>query len=128
MFDHPLKQYALFEEFEQKLQARQMPGMPDALADKPHAKAYFGAMRLVLGNEGFATLDHEAAQALVQQAIAIDIVVRDAVAENSLNPQNIETAIRKGLLPLLFGTLGLDNAKLLVEQVIQITRLGLSRS
>jgi type I restriction enzyme, R subunit len=128
MFDHPLKQYALFEEFEQKLQTRQTPGMPDALADKPHAKAYFGAMRLVLGNEGFATLDHEAAQALVQQAIAIDIVVRDAVAENSLNPQNIETAIRKGLLPLLFGTLGLDNAKLVVEQVIQITRVGLSRS
>jgi len=128
MFDHPLKQYALFKSFEEKLDARATPDMPDALADKPHAKAYFGAMRLVLGDESFAVLSGDAKDKLVQQAIAMDTVVRDAVAENSLNPQNIEAAIRKGLLPLLFGTLGLDNAKLVVEQVIQITRVGLSKS
>lgn len=128
MFDHPLKQYALFKEFAQKLEARAIPGIPDALADKPHAKAYFGATRLVLGDEAFAGLDKDAHDTLVQQAVAMDVVVRDAVAENSLNPQNIETAIRKGLLPLLFGTLGLDNAKLVVEQVIQIARVGLSKS
>ena len=58
----------------------------------------------------------------------MDTVVRDAVAESSLNRQNREAAIRKGLLPLLFGTLGFDNAKLVVEQVIQITRVGLSKS
>lgn len=85
-------------------------------------------MRLVLGGEAFAALSGDATGKLVQQAIAIDTVVRDAVAENSLNPQNIEAAIRKGLLPLLFDTLGLDNAKLVVEQVIQITRVGLSKS
>ena len=128
MFDHPLKQYALFQEFEQKLQARETPGVPDVLADKPHAKAYFGAMRLVLGDAAFAALSQEAQDLLVKQAVAMDAVVRDAVAENSLNPQNIEAAIRKGLLPQLFATLGLDNAKLVVEQVIQITRVGLSRS
>jgi type I restriction enzyme R subunit len=128
MFDHPLKQYALFQTFEQQLETRATPGVPDVLADKPHAKAYFGAIRLVLGDEAFAALSSEAADSLVQQALAMDIVVRDAVAENSLNPQNIESAIRKGLLPLLFGTLGLDSAKLVVEQVIQITRVGLSKS
>ncbi len=128
MFDHPIKQYALFQEFEQKLAARETPGVPDVLADKPHAKAYFGAMRLVLGDDAFAAIGTEAHDTLVKQAIAMDAMVRDAVAENSLNPQNIEAAIRKGLLPLLFGTLGLDNAKLVVEQVIQITRVGLSRS
>ncbi len=127
MFDHPLKQYALFKEFEQKLAARQTPDMPDALADQPHARAYFGAMRLVLGDEAFAALDDGARCTLVEQAVAIDGTVRTAVAENSLNPQNIEAAIRKGVLPLLFGTLGLDNAKAVVEQVIQITRVGLSR-
>jgi len=127
MFDHPLKQFALFQEFEQKLESRATPGVPDALADKPHAKAYFGAMRLVLGNESFAALSGDAVDALVRQALTMDAVVRDAVAENSLNPQNIEAAIRKGLLPLLFGTLGLDNAKLVVEQIIQITRVGLSK-
>lgn len=128
MFDHPLKQYALFKAFEERLDARATPDMPDALADRPHAKAYFGAIRLVLGDETFAALGGDAVNGLVQQAMAMDTVVRDAVAENSLNPQNIEAAIRKGLLPLLFGTLGLDNAKRVVEHVIQITRVGLSQA
>ena len=127
MFDHPLKQYALFQTFEAQLESRATPGVPTVLADKPHAKAYFGTIRLVLGDKAIAALSGEAVDSLVQQALAMDTVVRDAVAENSLNPQNIESAIRKGLLPLLFGTLGLDNAKLVVEQVIQITRLGLSK-
>jgi len=127
MFDHPLKQYALFKSFEEQVESRVTPGTPDALADNPHAKAYFGAIRLVLGEENFAALDPEAVERLVQQSLAIDTVVKDAVAENSLNPQNSEAAIRKGLLPLLFGSLGLDNAKQVVEQVIQITRIGLSR-
>lgn len=128
MFDYPLKQYALFKSFEEILDAGATPGVPDALADNPHAKAYFGAIRLVLGEETFATLSGDEVEKHVQQALAMDSVVRDAVAENSLNPQNIEAAIRKGLLPLLFGNLGLDNAKQVVEQVIQITRIGLSRA
>jgi type I restriction enzyme R subunit len=128
MFDHPLKQYVLFKSFEEKLASRTTPGVPDALADRPHAKAYFGAMRLVLGDEPFAALSGVAVDGLVQHALAMDTLVRDAVAENSLNPQNIESAIRKGLLPLLFGTLGLDNAKRVVEQVIQMTRTGLSKA
>jgi type I restriction enzyme R subunit len=128
MFDHPLKQYALFKSFEEQVASRATPGTPDELAANPHAKAYFGAMRLVLGEDGFAALDSQALERLVQQSLAIDTVVRDAVAENSLNPQNIEAAIRKGLLPLLFGSLGLDNAKEVVEQVIQITRIGLSKA
>ena len=98
------------------------------LAATPHARAYFGAIRLVLGEDSFAALDPQAVERLVQQSQAIDIVVKDAVAENSLNPQNIEAAIRKGLLPLLFGSLGLDNAKQVVEQVIQITRIGFSNA
>ena len=128
MFEHPLKQYALFKSFEEQLEARATPGVPEVLTANPHAKAYFGAIRLVLGEESFGALDPEGVERLVQQSLAIDTVVKDAVAENSLNPQNIEAAIRKGLLPLLFGSLGLDNAKQVVEQVIQITRIGLSRA
>lgn len=128
MFHHPLKQHALFQVFEQTLEARATPGVPDTLADNLRAKAYYGAIRMVLGEDAFAVMSVEAADDLVQQALAIDIIVRDAVAENSLNPQNIEAAIRKGLLPLLFGSLGLDNAKQVVEQVIEITRVRLSRS
>lgn len=118
MFDHPLKQYALFKGFEDTLQARATPGVPDAFGDNSHAKAYFGAMKLAIG---------DLADGHVALAFAIDSVVRDAVAENSLNPQNIEAAIRKGLLPTLFSVMGLDHAKTVVEQVIQITRVGLSR-
>jgi type I restriction enzyme R subunit len=58
--------------------------------------------------------------------LAIDVAVRIAVAENSLNPQNIETAIRKALLPDLFALMGLEKAREVIEQVIHITRLGLS--
>lgn len=127
MFDHPLKQYALFKTFEQTVQTRQAPDMPEVLADKPHARAYFGAIRLVLGEDRFAALDEAVRQDLQEQAVSMDTTVRNAVAENSLNPQNIEAAIRKGVLPMLFASLGLDDAKAVVEQVIQITRVGLSR-
>ncbi|MEJ8845259.1 HsdR family type I site-specific deoxyribonuclease [Variovorax rhizosphaerae] len=127
LFDHPLKQHALFVNFEQALETRQAPGMPGALADKPHARAYFGAVRLVLGEEKFAAMSDAGRQDLLQQAVRMDATVRDAVAEHSLNPQNIEAAIRKGVLPMLFTALGLDDAKAVVEQVIQITRMGLSQ-
>jgi len=127
MFDHPLKQYALLKSFEEQVEARVTPGTPDVLAENPHAKAYFGAIRLVLGDAAYVALNAEDVDRLALQSLAIDTVVRNAVAENSLNPQNIEAAIRKGLLPLLFSSLGLDNAKQVVEQVIQITRIGLSK-
>jgi len=128
MFDHPLKQYALFKAFEEKIEARQTPGVPDAFGDNRHAQAYYGAIRLVLGEEIFAAMDDAARQRLIDYAVETDEIVRNAIAENSLNPQNIESAIRKGLLPQLFSMVGLENAKSVVEQVIQITRVGLSRA
>jgi len=128
MFDHPLKQYALFKDFEDQLAARKTPGVPSALDENPHAKAYFGAIRLVLGDQACDGMDEATHAKLIEHAVAIDGVVRDAVAEHSLNPQNIEAAIRKGLLPMLFSALGLESARQVVEQVIQITRIGLSRS
>ena len=45
-----------------------------------------------------------------------------------LNPHNIEAVIRKALLPRLFGLLGLDRAKEVIEQIVQVTRIGLSRA
>jgi type I restriction enzyme, R subunit len=127
MFNHPLKQYALFKSFEEEVVARKTPGVPDELSGELHAQAYFGALRLALGDEAFEALDTLARARMVERARQIDVIVRDAVAENSLNPQNIEAAIRKGLLPLLFTEMGLDIAKQVVEQVVQITRVGLGR-
>ena len=128
MFDHPIKQYALFKDFEARVEAREMPGVPDAFDGNRHARAYYGAIRLVLGEEAFTALDEATQQGYVDEALALDRIVRDAIAENSLNPQNIESAIRKGVLPRLFERMGLEKAKEVTEQIIQITRVGLSRS
>jgi hypothetical protein len=56
MFDYPLKQYALFQSFEQQVEARVTSETPETLALNPYAKAYLGAIRLVLGEEGFAAI------------------------------------------------------------------------
>jgi Type I site-specific restriction-modification system, R (restriction) subunit and related helicases len=128
MFDHPLKQYALFREFEQKLEVRDTPGVPSVFGENRHAMAYYGALKLVLGNTTFASMDTAAAQEYIDLALAMDEVVHHAIAENSLSPQNIEAAVRKALLPKLFALVGLDNAKAVVDQVIQIVRVGLSRA
>ncbi len=124
MFDHPLKQYALFRKFEEQVVQHEVEDMPDAFADNPHARAYFGTFRLALGD---AFPVGEEVGSYVDEAFAIDAAVRDAVAENSLNPQNIETAIRKALLPRLFNRMGLEKAKEVIELVIHIARVGLSR-
>jgi type I restriction enzyme R subunit len=127
MFDHPLKQYALFKKFEAQVEQREVEGIPDSFGDNPHARAYFGSFRMAMGDAAFDANAPAETQKYVEQALAIDAAVRNAVAENSLNPQNIEAAIRKALLPNLFALMGLEKAKEVIEQVIHITRLGLSR-
>lgn len=124
MFDHPLKQYALFRAFEDEVSARRVAGIPDQLEDKPGARAYYGICRLALGEEDYQRADLDS---LARQATDIDEVVRQAVAEHSLNPQNIEAAIRQALLPRLFELMGLDKAREAIDRVIQVTRVGLAR-
>ncbi|KHL57353.1 type I restriction endonuclease subunit R [Xanthomonas cannabis] len=128
MFDHPLKQYAVFKTFEQRMASEQTPGIPLALTDNPRASAYFGAIRLELGEEAMQAKNAAEMAQLIELATTIDEVVRNAVAEHSLNLHSIESQIRQTLLPLIFDLLGLDRAKFIVEQVIHITRVGLSRT
>jgi type I restriction enzyme R subunit len=52
--------------------------------------------------------------------------VRKAVAEFSINPVEIENQISLEILPLLFADLGVDKAQILVDEIVQITRLGLA--
>ncbi len=127
LFDHPLKQYALFKAFEEKVKERQVDGIPASLNGNRHARAYYGVLRLVMGEEYFAGTDTEQIQALAEEALTIDAIVDQAVAEHSLNIQSIEAAIRNGVLPGLFKLIGMDKAKEVMEEVIQITRVGLSR-
>ena len=129
LFDHPLKQYLLFHSFEEQVQARRLDDIPDVFAGNQHAQAYFGVFKKLLP-EAFAGLDKAAQEKWTNLAFEVDQVVDVAVAENSINPQNIEADIRKKLLPLMFKECkalggGMDQAKKIVEMVVQITRVGL---
>jgi type I restriction enzyme R subunit len=130
LFDHPLKQYLLFHSFEEKVQQRQLDELPDAFAGNRHAQAYFGIFKKTLP-EVFAINDAQVLDKWVGLAFQIDKMVEQSVAEHSINPQNIESNIRKQLLPVLFSECkaigaGMDQAKALVEWVVQITRVGLN--
>ena len=130
LFDHPLKQYMLFREFEEQVQDRRLNDIPDAFAGNRHAQAYFGVFKKVLP-EALAVLDQQRQDKWIELAFEIDQLVETSVAENSINPQNIEADIRKKLLPRMFQECkaiggGMDQAKKIVEMIVQITRVGLS--
>ncbi|MDQ2641883.1 MAG: type I restriction endonuclease subunit R, partial [Pseudomonadota bacterium] len=127
MFDHPLKQYVLFRKFEDCLNALETPGIPDAFGTNRQSRAYYGILKLAVGEQQVDAMPEAERAQLIRLAGEIDTAVRDSVAENSLNPQSIEAQIRKRLLPALFPVLGLDKARDAVEQVVQVTRVGMSR-
>lgn len=125
MFDAPVKQYLLFADFEEQVKERKVDGIPNdrfsALDPKVkrHVQAYFG---LFLKHQGEANNLSEDER--FDFAMQIDEVVTASVAEFSINPQEIENQIRRKLLPLLFKATGMDIAKVIITDVIQITRLG----
>jgi hypothetical protein len=130
LFDHPLKQYMLFREFEEQVQDRRLNEIPDVFAGNHHAQAYFGVYKKVLP-EVFAVTDSQVIDKWVKLAFEVDQAVDISVTENSINPQNIEADIRKKLLPMMFKECkaiggGMDQAKKIVEMIVQITRVGLS--
>jgi type I restriction enzyme R subunit len=123
-FDHPFKQYMLFKDVEGQVESRTIKGMPKEIAENKHASAYFGILRLVAGDQivlGNQKIDY------IKAALNIERAVQTSVAENSLNPQNIEAQIRKSLLPTLFTLIGLDLAKEVIDEIISVTRIGLAR-
>ena len=132
LFDHPLKQYMLFREFEEQVKERRLSDIPDTFSGNHHAQAYFGVFKKILP-EAFAIQDQQVQDKWVKLAFEIDESVTTSVAENSINPQNIEADIRKKLLPRMFQECkaiggGMDQAKKIVEMIVQITRVGLSGS
>lgn len=125
MFDHPHDVLQIFRALEQRLEDRDVPDRPAALKDHPHAAAYFGALLLVMGDELVANPSNE--KDYVEFAKHIEAVVDDQVAQHSVNPANLEAAIRKSLLPALFKRIGMDRARAVLDHVIQIVRVGLVR-
>ena len=131
MFDAPVKQYMMFADFEQAVKDRDVADMPNAFIDdsgklNKHAQAYFGLFKHLFEADFLVDkeLDNDK---LVAYAFEIDKIVKTAVAEYSINPAEIENAISVKLLPMLFMDLGIDKAQQLIEEVLKITRLGLSR-
>jgi type I restriction enzyme R subunit len=127
MFDAPVKQYILFADFEQEIKDRKVAGMPDVFADNKHAQAYFGLFKHLFDDELLNSNDLTDSK-LTEFAFEIDDIVKTAVAEYSINPSEIENAISMKLLPLLFGDLGIENAERFIQEVLQITRLGIARA
>ena len=76
---------------------------------------------------GDAVANGDEQEEFIRAALGMEKSVESAIAENSLNPANIEAAIRKALLPRLFGLIGLDKAKVITEKVVEVTRVGLGR-
>ncbi|MDF4557982.1 HsdR family type I site-specific deoxyribonuclease [Vibrio parahaemolyticus] len=126
MFDAPVKQYLLFADFEQQVKERNVAGIPtDRFAEldpkiRRHVQAYYGLF-----------LQHVTENPLSEQecfdfSMQIDEIVTAAVAEFSINPSEIENQIRRALLPILFKAVGMDKAKAIITDIIQITRLGVA--
>jgi type I restriction enzyme R subunit len=127
LFDHPFKQYALMDKLDKQVTKNELNDMPDELVKSKHAQAYYGVFKLVLGDQYFAQIPPKEQQKWIDQAFTIEQIVHQAVLENSLNPQNIEAAIRQSLLPPYYLTLGSEKAIELIEQIIQMTRVGIAK-
>ena len=122
MFDHPHKQYTMFRDFEEQVRARATPDIPDRLGENEMAKSFFGAFLLEIPSD---VRDELGQDTMIAEAQHIDATVEDAIRSHSINPANIEAEIRKALLPRFFRLLGgLDPAKALLDQVVEIVRAG----
>jgi len=128
LFEHPLKQYMLFSELAEQVDSRQLDDIPSAFSGNRHAQSYFGVFKKVLP-EVFSVTDEQVLNKWIQLAFDVDRLVDVSVAEHSINPDNIESDVRKKLLPKLFQECkavggGMDQAKKVVEMIVQITRTG----
>ena len=105
-FDAPIKQYLLFADLEKKVQAGKTPGVPSALETHPDARIWFGILRMALGEripDGEAVDDEPTLAPWVHLALAMEDITIRAQKEFSLNMEDREKAISKGLLTLFFS-------------------------
>jgi len=129
LFDHPLKQYLLFQEFERDVCHRQLEEIPSDFEGNHHAQAYYGIFKLELP-ESFAMLTETNQNKWIKLAFSVDELTNASIAEHSLNQQNTEADIRKKVLPIIFKEckalgFGMEHAKRIIERIIQSIRVGL---
>ncbi len=130
LFEHPRKQYMLFHEFEVKVKERRLDDIPHVFHGNHHAQAYYGVFKKRLPEVFLYDQTPAVQEKWVNFAFEVDQIVALSVAENSINPQHIKADIRKKLLPMIFKECkeigkGIEQAKNVVELIVQITRVGL---
>ncbi|WEQ54079.1 HsdR family type I site-specific deoxyribonuclease (plasmid) [Komagataeibacter oboediens] len=129
LFDHPLKQFMLFQEFEEQVAQRKLKDIPSAFEGHRHAQAYYGMFLQTLTTIFNHKQTDEEQQRWIDLAFEIDRIVDRAVRENSLSQSDMEKTIHQELLPLLFAIgqkagFGVNQAQKIITQVIQIMRAG----
>ncbi|MDB3935636.1 HsdR family type I site-specific deoxyribonuclease [Granulosicoccus sp.] len=122
LFDHPVKQYALFHAFEQQVKERDHEYIPNELRGSGGPAICYGILPLVLGEDEFQAIANTAQEDLIELARSMDATVSTAMAEHSLNPAAREAAISKGLLPTLFKRFGMEAARTMISKLLQATR------
>lgn len=127
-FDHPMKQYMLFKEFEEKVNNRELDDIPSELKEYKRAQALFGIFKKQLP-ETFATIHEDDLRSWIDFAVECDEAVDTAIHENSLNPEEMENAIRKKLIPSTMmmcknAGAGFEHANSILESIIHTVRVG----
>ena len=105
LFDAPVKQYLLFAELEKTVQANRVPGIPAGLAQHPDARIWFGILKMRLDGHipDEAADDGAALDVWTELALRMEEITTRARREFSLNMDDRERAISKGLLELFFS-------------------------
>ncbi len=117
------ERHALWQTLEQEWQQGIVPGLPEVFAQRRSAATYYGLFRLALGETHFAAANAAQLSAYVEQALAIDEVVQPAIRENTLNPEHMDSILVQKLLPRLYLMLGMEPARTVCAQIVQIARL-----
>ncbi|RWX52892.1 type I restriction endonuclease subunit R [Photobacterium chitinilyticum] len=115
MFDSPVKQYLLFEEFEKKVKNRDVDTMPAALKDNLEARAYYGLFvmdKVALTNDVMVTL-----------SLAIDDTVKRLSQQFSINASDLSNNIELELLPMLFDIFDdIDRTTQFIAKIIDVVK------
>lgn len=87
---------------------------------RPVARTCFGLVRLAAARPGAPALPDT--PVLVRTALAVDALLAGLLAAHSLNPQDMDAAVHRALLPVLHPVLGLGPAQRVVGQLIGLAR------
>ncbi|EMB9229721.1 type I restriction endonuclease subunit R [Vibrio harveyi] len=115
LFDSPVKQYLLFEEFEKKVKNREIDNIPNELKDNLQARAYYGLF--VLGKVNLTQ------EKMVTLSLEIDEAIKRLSQQFSINASDLSDNIELELLPMLFEVFGdIEPTTHFIAKVIDVVK------